>query len=238
MTNVLVISETFGPTVQGEGPWQGFPAMFIRLGLCNLACGAGPGATWACDTPYTWDFTGKLGRAYSRHAELRHVHVEDLVSEAAAWKPRLVVITGGEPMVQWKQLHVLTDALQMQGKVVQVETNGTLLPEHKAGLRWVVSPKLANSGHDTENDVDWLRWRLFHAAFKFVCATADDLEVVRQLTDRHGIEPPEVWILPAGDSIPAIQTSLSELWGPVTAHGFRLSGRLHVSAGFGGKRGR
>ena len=44
----LVVSEIFGPTIQGEGQYAGQLVAFIRLGGCNLAC------SW-CDTPYTWD---------------------------------------------------------------------------------------------------------------------------------------------------------------------------------------
>ncbi len=44
----LLISEVFGPTLQGEGPSAGQAAAFVRLGACNLSC------AW-CDTAYTWN---------------------------------------------------------------------------------------------------------------------------------------------------------------------------------------
>ncbi len=52
----LLVAEVFGPTFQGEGFSLGCRAAFVRLGRCNLDCGQGAGATWACDTPYTWDW--------------------------------------------------------------------------------------------------------------------------------------------------------------------------------------
>ena len=52
--NSLTVSEIFGPTFQGEGPFTGRAAVFLRLGRCNLDC------KW-CDTPYTWDWKGKNG---------------------------------------------------------------------------------------------------------------------------------------------------------------------------------
>ena len=44
----LPVAEVFAPTFQGEGPYLGRSADFIRLGGCNLTC-------YGCDTPYTWD---------------------------------------------------------------------------------------------------------------------------------------------------------------------------------------
>ena len=62
---VLVVSEVFGPTFQGEGPSSGQRAMFVRLGRCNLDCAF-------CDTAYTWDWT-----RYDPDAELRRRSVDD-----------------------------------------------------------------------------------------------------------------------------------------------------------------
>jgi 7-carboxy-7-deazaguanine synthase len=59
----LVVSEVFGPTIQGEGPHAGQRAAFVRLGGCNLTC------TW-CDTAYTWD-----ARRYDLRAELHRVPI-------------------------------------------------------------------------------------------------------------------------------------------------------------------
>lgn len=115
-------------TIQGEGPFCGTPAVFIRLAGCNLQCPA-------CDTDYTssrWD-SGPLG-------------ILDYVREQSAYG--LVVITGGEPFRQdlAKLLNVLTDA----GYYVQIETNGTLEPadvpyslvtDIRTGVYVVCSPK-------------------------------------------------------------------------------------------------
>ena len=65
----LVISEVFGPTVQGEGPTIGRRAAFVRLGRCNLDC------SW-CDTPYTWDW-----ERYDPKVELHERPVPEIVAD-------------------------------------------------------------------------------------------------------------------------------------------------------------
>lgn len=91
-------------TIQGEGPFTGHPAIFIRTAGCNLDC---PG----CDTNYT------NGR--------RLVTIESLVAQAKELRQDcLVVITGGEPLRQSTIGHVCSALLRANYKV-QIETNGT-----------------------------------------------------------------------------------------------------------------
>lgn len=118
----LWVQEVFY-TLQGEGPFSGRPAVFVRLSGCNLRC------HW-CDTEFessTW--TPKL---------------PELLARVEAHRPpfcELVVITGGEPLRQ--DIVPLVEALLARGLRVQIETAGTLwlpLPEH-ARLHIVCSPK-------------------------------------------------------------------------------------------------
>jgi len=92
-------------TLQGEGPFAGQSAVFIRLAGCNLQC---PG----CDTDYTTD--SMVVDAYD---------VVRRVQDIAAPHCRLVVITGGEPFRQ--DLKLLVRLLYGQNFTVQIETNGT-----------------------------------------------------------------------------------------------------------------
>lgn len=100
----LEIKETF-VSIQGEGPFAGQPAFFVRLAGCNLSCPL-------CDTDHT--------EGASR------IEVSDLIGliELKCPPNKLVVITGGEPF-----LHDITKLCQKlihYGFRVQVETNGTL----------------------------------------------------------------------------------------------------------------
>jgi organic radical activating enzyme len=224
----LVVSEVFGPTFQGEGPSVGRRAGFVRLGRCNLDCGAGQGATWACDTPYTWDW-----QRFSPEAELQVVDVEALVEQLDKMDVDLVVLTGGEPMLQQRRLVSLAEACAERRWKVEVETNGTLAPlpafaDHVT--RFNVSPKLANSGVAPERALRPDALAELRASgkaiFKFVVAGENELEQVAAVVDRYDLAP--VWIMPAGTSAEEILGISRGLADDVLARGWQLGSRLHV----------
>jgi len=101
-------------TIQGEGPFAGRAAVFVRLAGCNLQC---PG----CDTDYTGN------RAKMATPEIV-MEVNSMVSQRRETNvtPPLVVITGGEPLRQ--NITLLCEMLVTAGCQVQLETNGVLPP--------------------------------------------------------------------------------------------------------------
>lgn len=226
----LFVSEIFGPTVQGEGPSCGRRAMFLRLGRCNLDC------SW-CDTPYTWDWTGKNGTVFDPAVEVsRETTANVLYRLLEHGKPELVVITGGEPMLQRRALQEIVSLLGDAGVEVEIETNGTQRPtvELAATARFNVSPKLAHSGVSRERAivVDALLdfAALAHAgraAFKFVVQTVDDLDFVDSLRDGYAIPPRQIWIMPEGREGGQLLKA-GALADAVIEHGYNLSPRLHV----------
>ena len=125
-------------TLQGEGVQAGSRAVFLRFAGCNLWSGREQDRATAqctfCDT----DFVGTDGEGGGKFAgtEALADHVE------AVWgsgrERRLVVITGGEPMLQLDA--ALVDALHARGFRVAAESNGTL--QATPGIDWLcVSPK-------------------------------------------------------------------------------------------------
>lgn len=96
-------------TIQGEGPFQGEPAIFVRLQGCNLRC------RW-CDTEF------EKGQLYSIDELLSKL---DSVGVITLDKRPLVVVTGGEPFLQ-ADLSRFCDLLVAAGYKVQIETAGTL----------------------------------------------------------------------------------------------------------------
>lgn len=126
-------------TLQGEGLQVGKPAVFCRFAGCNLWSGREADRAAAvcrfCDTDFVGT-DGTLGGKYASAAELT-----DRIT--ALWpagddRHRLVVMTGGEPLLQLDR--ALIDALHARGFRIAVETNGTIAaPE---GIDWIcVSPK-------------------------------------------------------------------------------------------------
>lgn len=126
-------------TLQGEGLQAGMPAVFCRFAGCNLWTGRESDRAWAicqfCDT----DFVGTDGTLGGKYAT-----ADQLADQIATSWPsgefihRLVVVTGGEPLLQIDQAFI--DALHARGFRIAVETNGTVkAPE---GIDWIcVSPK-------------------------------------------------------------------------------------------------
>lgn len=139
MLEVFKIWHTF----QGEGPYQGHPAIFIRLAGCNLQC---PG----CDTDYT------SNRKLSNPGQIV-MWCNDI---AKAKQTGLVVITGGEPFRQ--NLTPLIKQLFLSGYDVQIETNGTCyladFPYNKVSI--VCSPKTPNIHPNMESNVDYWKYVL------------------------------------------------------------------------------
>lgn len=92
-------------TIQGEGYYQGHAAYFIRLGGCDVGC------VW-CDVKESWDA--------SKHPTYS---IATIVSWVVKAKAKLVVITGGEPLMH--PLDELTAALQLAGIRTNIETSGS-----------------------------------------------------------------------------------------------------------------
>jgi len=142
-------------TLQGEGVQAGSRAVFLRFAGCNLWSGREQDRASAqcnfCDT----DFVGTDGEGGGKFtsAEALAKQVEALWGEGR--DGRLVVITGGEPMLQLDER--LVDALHQRGFRVAVETNGTL--PAVAGLDWIcVSPKAGTTVVQREGNELKLVW--------------------------------------------------------------------------------
>jgi 7-carboxy-7-deazaguanine synthase (Cx14CxxC type) len=125
-------------TLQGEGGQAGRAAVFCRFAGCNLWSGREEDRSQAvcnfCDT----DFVGMDGPGGGRFADAAALAEAIAAEWGEAAENRLVVCTGGEPLLQLDL--ALIEALHARGFSVAVETNGTLAAP--AGLDWIcVSPK-------------------------------------------------------------------------------------------------
>ncbi|MFF3332644.1 7-carboxy-7-deazaguanine synthase QueE [Streptomyces sp. NPDC002888] len=222
----LIVAECFGveqPTFQGEGPSCGVPALFIRLSRCNLTC------DW-CDTKYTWDWT-----QFDPRKESKKRTVASLLAWALRSAVELVVITGGEPLLQQKKLIPLLRGLLAAGKRVEFETNGTIAPHPELlvdGVRFNISPKLANSGVAEAKRIIPAALETFaasgRAAFKFVTRTVAELDEIAALVDRYGLDP--VWVMPEGTTPEGLIETTRTLADAVAIRRWLFTQRLHVLA--------
>ncbi len=147
----LDVQEIFA-TFQGEGPYVGYPSVFVRLGGCNLACDF-------CDTEFDSFAQMSLDKILARVAELARDENENTIR-------KLVVITGGEPLRQ--PIERFCQELIARGFLVQIETNGTLFRELPPQVKIICSPKNTGTGyHKIRPD---LLARI--DAFKFIISAA------------------------------------------------------------------
>lgn len=223
--NHVNVNEWFGPTIQGEGPHAGHLVGFLRFAGCNLSC------SW-CDTPYSWDWD-----RYDRDAESHTMSVEDVADIVNAMNVRRLIVTGGEPLLQQRNIPAIQE---LTGCLIDIETNGTRkpLPETVEAVDlFNVSPKLAFASDPRERRIVDEAMETFallshtgKAIFKFVCEKVEDFVEVRELRDRYGIPNHAIWIMPEGYTKAQHLKHLEELATPIVDEGWNMTSRLHILA--------
>ena len=218
-------------SIQGEGVNIGVPTVFLRLALCNLKC------DW-CDTKYTWDWDH-----YEYEKEVRDMSPSAVEEEITRFGCNHLVITGGEPLMQARQMVPLARSLKKLDYFIEVETNGTLVPPQEFSSmvdQWNVSPKLANSANTVKRREVPRALNYFsslpNAYFKYVVENPDDIQEILSLNSTYGIASASTLLMPqAVDSFELLQKSR---WMVERCQetGFRFSTRLQVLL-WGAKRG-
>lgn len=201
--SMLDVVELF-PTLQGEGPFVGQPAVFLRLGGCNLACSF-------CDTEFETFAPQSLAALCAAIATYHAIG--------------LVVITGGEPLRQ--PIGALCERLLAMGKRVQIETNGTLWRDIPLEVDVVCSPKASNGQyHPLRPDV------LARAsALKFIISAHDTVysSVPELGQSAHGMP---IYVQPMDEQDEAKnRANRSYAVALCLEHGYRLSLQTHKILG-------
>jgi len=164
----MQITEIF-KSIQGESTHVGLPCVFVRLTGCNLRC------SW-CDSEYT--FTGGTRMAIEEVID----RVEQLSSSG------LVEITGGEPMLQEKEVIPLMQRLLDDGYTVLLETSGERpLDRVPKGVVKVVDVKCPNSGEPDTFNPENLEALDSADEVKFVLSDHADYEFARDFVIRHNL---------------------------------------------------
>ncbi len=167
-TNSLVLIELY-QSVQGESSFAGLPCIFVRLAGCNLRC------SW-CDSEYT--FSG--GTRFS---------LEEIEQKIAALAPiKLVEFTGGEPMLQERELLPLMDRLLAQSYTLLLETSGerslAAVPKAVHKIMDVKCPASGESGRFHLANLEALTSR---DEVKFVVSDRADYEFTRDFIRQHDL---------------------------------------------------
>lgn len=238
------------PAAQGEGPSTGTPSLFVRLAGCNLRC------VW-CDSHFTWYYKDKNFGDESRFPfqkvdkvdEVREYSeasfLELVRDEAKKAGVKNIILTGGEPMLQWRAVLASLRPLKSEGYRFEIETNGTVSIDHEFGLfidQVNCSPKLGNSGNEME--ARFKRKALLSIAhhrnhsLKFVyTGQPEDEREIDMIVLEGGFLPSHVYVMPEGTTRESqMGDAYERTVAFATRAGFKVSPRVHVLIN-GTKRG-
>lgn len=211
----MIVSEIF-PSVQGEGKTVGKPAVFLRLAGCNLNC------KW-CDSKY----------ASQPSSDHQARMVNEVCEDIVGYPIRRLVVTGGEPLLQQKELKELLN--KFDGYDVEVETNGSIASEIDEWVtQYNVSPKLTNSGM---KPYPLAILSSSKTTYKFVIDAPEDVEEVKLFVKSYQIPDNQVYLMPQG--VTRDELLKREMWLAEMAQkcGYHFTQREHILL-WGNVRGR
>jgi 7-carboxy-7-deazaguanine synthase len=156
-------------SLQGESTYSGLPCVFVRLTGCNLRC------SW-CDSEFSF---------YGGHK----MTLQEVLSEVASLSiGGLVEVTGGEPMLQEREVVPLMEHLLDIGYQVLLETSGErLLARVPKQVVKIVDVKCPHSGEADTFALENLKALQPHDELKFVLTDRADYEFARDFVVNHGL---------------------------------------------------
>jgi 7-carboxy-7-deazaguanine synthase len=163
----MQISEIY-KSLQGESTYAGLPCVFVRLTGCNLRC------SW-CDSEFSFYGGQKMS-------------LDEVAGEVERLSPDggLVEVTGGEPMLQEREVVPLMDRLIEAGYKVLLETSGERpLGRVPGKVIKILDVKCPNSGEPDTFDTENLEMLQAHDEIKFVLSDRTDYEFARDFVRRH-----------------------------------------------------
>jgi len=209
----MKINEIF-VSIQGEGRYQGTPVIFVRTSGCNREC------VW-CDSKY--------------HKKFQNYDVNGLVTELESYGIETVVWTGGEPLLQIKEIKEVVSKtnlyhhVETNGDCIQTKRNGVFVGEYNLGTIFdyvCISPKEINTAKKLKNIVD------FYPREYYDIKVVTDLKNigVDMLSYATSLMPISVY----NDKEDKETRQL--VWNYCVKHALHYSGRMHVEI-WGQKRG-
>lgn len=168
----MKISEIFF-SIQGEGVEIGLPTVFVRLFACDLRC------TW-CDSMYAVEGT-----------DFKEMSIEEVTAEIERFNCKRVCFTGGEPLIQQKELEILAKDLVHDGYEIVLETSGHKDPPP---VFWTASClismdcKCPGSGMEKRMDFELMEKLRPNDQLKFVIQDEADYEYAKGILKKYKIK--------------------------------------------------
>lgn len=232
---MIPVSEVFY-SIQGEGKYAGHPAIFVRVGGCNLTCpNFGP---HGCDSYHS------VNAKEYRHEwstletkELVQLIEQTLPVYAASKDKPVIIFTGGEPTLYQAHLDPVVTYFITRNYKVQFETNASITidfekyPIYKQ-VSFAMSVKLANSGEpehkrlNVPNIENILKYTEL-SFFKFVVKSEKDIEEVNSLLSEIYYYS-EVFLMPMGETKKQLNQTAKLVFEACMQYGFKYSDRLHI----------
>lgn len=232
---MIPISELFY-SIQGEGAYVGYPAIFVRVGGCNLRCaGFGPNG---CDSNFSVD-AAKFRKKWKTHTTqelIEAVKAKIPTYPESKTKP-IIVLTGGEPTLYMNQLSDFITYFSSRDYVVQFETNATQMisfdkyPNFKK-ISFAMSVKLAVSDEPEHRRfnleaINNILANTENSFFKFVCGSVKDVEEASSLL-KEVAQYATVYIMPLGANKVELKANSKDIFEAAMKYGFCFSDRLHI----------
>jgi organic radical activating enzyme len=250
---MIYIDEIFGNAIQGEGLEMGTPAIFIRVGGCNLTCKG-----FNCKEKSPLDNSEIIGcdsihavnRKHFKHTWKKYYNSFDLINDIKKVLPTkkikselpLIIFTGGEPIL-YHQSEIMTKTIEYfisKKYRVLFETNATInidfnkYPIYKKCI-FSMSVKMSTSGEAKNKRwkpeiVDNYLKNTKNSHFKFVLSSKsikeDEYEILNFLNQvpTFGL----VYVMPKGETSEEISKNAKSVYEFACKFGFRYSDRLHI----------
>lgn len=241
---MLEVNEIFGPTIQGEGKLVGTPSIFIRFSRCNMRC-EGFNVEYktldgqikkSCDTYYAVDPTFKN--------QWERLDTKNIIKKVSNLEPKSykidIVITGGEPLLNWKnkEFQELLKYYVQNGYQVTIETNASMdidfKEEYQKKILFSMSVKLSNSKEPLKKRVNIktltnILNNTKNSYLKFVLdetflntAKEEIYSIINQ------IPKTEIYLMPMGETTKQINKNCQSIIAMAIQNGFKYCDRLHI----------
>ncbi|XPV68121.1 MAG: 7-carboxy-7-deazaguanine synthase QueE [Halarcobacter sp.] len=240
---MIQINEIFGPTIQGEGKLIGTPSIFIRVGKCNMKC---VGFNVEYETPsgiknFSCDSFHAVDTAFKE--QWKAMDCKQILEESSKIMPKYkvdIVITGGEPLLYWKdeEFQKLLKYFVENNYKVTIETNASLNIEfeypYQKELLFSMSVKLSNSLEPLKKRVNIptltkILKNTKDSYLKFVI----DKQFLQKASEEINflltqIPKVEVYLMPMGDTAKQISENSEAVIAMAIEYGFKYCDRLHI----------